>query len=390
MKKFLLIVCFCIPLLTGCWDQVEMQDLAIITATAIDRLEDGKTRISVQLFIPRAITSGQTGEEVGSTSTFVREGYGENLAQAISILQTNVPRRLFWGQCKIFVFGEELAKNGIRKEIDFLARHSGPRGNSYLFISEGEAKEILELIPPLERYSAEALRKLSEEELGTSTTLRDVDIDFMGESESVSMPYIKMLVSKENARKIYETVPVIHGTAIFKGEKMIGTLNMKEARGLLWLKDEVKRSTISIKPEGEEGEITMTPTLGKIKFSPEIKGNQWSMNLSLAIEGNIVQNETYLNLMNEDVLNNLNKEFATSLEERVAQTIEKLQQEYKTDVIQFGRRFHQKYPKQWKKVSGRWDEKFPEVKVQIDVDANIRRPGYIGPPAALPRDEVKE
>ncbi|WP_338379104.1 hypothetical protein, partial [Enterococcus faecium] len=189
MKNLLIMVCFCTPLLAGCWDKVEMQDLAIITAAAIDRVEEGKTRISVQLFIPRAITSGETGEEVGATSTFVREAIGENLAQAISILQTNVPRRLFWGQCKIYVFGEELAKNGIRKESDFLARHSGPRGNSYLYVSEGEAMKILELVPPLERYSAEALRKLSEEELGTSTTLRDVDIGFMGESESVSMPY---------------------------------------------------------------------------------------------------------------------------------------------------------------------------------------------------------
>jgi spore germination protein KC len=383
-------MCLFIPTLSGCWDRVELQDLAIITAAAIDRLEDGKTRISVQLFIPRAITSGQTGEDPSLPSTFVREGTGDNLANAISMLQINVPRRLFWGQCKMYIFGNKLAKKGIRNEIDYLARHPGPRGSSLLYVSEGEAKEILTLVPPLERYSGEALRKLTQDELGMITTLRDVDMGLMGESESVSMPYIKKLISKEYARKLYETIPVIDGTAVFHKDKMIGTLNMKETRGLLWLKDKVKRSTISIQPEGEKGEITMTPSIGKMGFKPKIKKNHWKMYLNIAIEGDIVQNETHLNLMNEDVNKKIKKEFEVVLKERVAQTTDKLQQELKTDVIDFGRRFHQKYPNEWAKVRGRWDEKFPEVDVHITVNAKIRRPGYIGPPAALPRGEVKE
>ncbi len=383
-------MCFCVPTLAGCWDRIEMQELAIVTSAAIDRLEDGNTRISVQIFIPRTISSGQGGEDPSLGSTFVREGTGDNLANAISILQTNVPRRLFWGQCKIYIFGKQLALDGIRNEIDYLFRHPSPRESSFLYVSEGEAKEMLTLVPPLERYSAEALKKLTQDEYGTKTTLRDVDMGLMGDSESVSMPYIKKLISKEKARKTYETIPVIDGTAVFKKDKMVGTLSMKEARGLLWLKDIVKRSTISIQPEGTDGEITMTPTLGKIKYSPEIKENHWIMNLNIAIEGDIVQNETHLNLMNEDVLMEMKKEYEKALKEIIALTVKNLQQEFKADVIDFGRRFHQKYPKEWRKVKDRWDEKFPEVQVQINVNANIRRPGYIGPPAALPKDEVIE
>ncbi|MCM3089750.1 MULTISPECIES: Ger(x)C family spore germination protein [unclassified Cytobacillus] len=391
MKGSLLItICFCIAILSGCSDRVEMNELAIITAAAIDRLEDGKTRVSVQLFIPRAITSGETGEDPSSGSTFVREGVGDNLANAISLLQINVPRRLFWGQCKIFIFGKGLAQKGIRKDIDYLARHPSPRGNSLLFVSEAEAKEMLTLIPPLERYSGDALKKLSQDEDGTQTTLRDVDIGLMDESESVSMPYIKKLEQTESARKPNETIPVITGAAIFKNDKMAGTLDLKESRGLLWLKDEIKRSSISVKPEGANGKLTMTPTLGSTKFSPEIKDGRWIMNLNIRLEGDIVQNETHFNLMNEAVIKKIRKDFEAALKERVAQTIEKLQQEYRADVIGFGRRFHQKYPKEWKKVKENWDEKFPEVEVKIKVKAKVRRPGYIGPPAALPRDEVKE
>lgn len=369
---------------------MELQDLGIITATAIDYLDDGKTRVSVQIFIPRTITTGQGGEDPSAGSTFVREGTGDNLATAISNLQEHVPRRLFWGQCKIYIFGEELAKKGIRNEIDFLVRHPSPRVNSFLFVSEGDAMEMLTLVPPLERYSGEALRKLAEEESSIKTTLRDVDMALMGTSESVSMPYIKKLESVEQAKKPHETIPVIHGAAIFKKDLMAGTLNEEEARGLLWLKDEVKRSTISIKLEGEDGEIAMTPTSGKVKFSPEIAGGNWIMNLHIGISGDIVQNETHLNLMNKDVIKTIEKEYETGLRERISKTIEQLQQEFHVDAANFGRRFHQKYPKEWNKVKDNWDEKYPEIEIKILVKAKIKGPGYIGPPAALPRNEVEE
>lgn len=366
-----------------------MQDLGIITATAIDVLDDGKTRVSVQIFIPRAITTGQGGEDPGAGSTFVREGTGDNLAHAISILQDHVPRRLFWGQCEIYIFGEELAKKGIRNEVDYMVRHEGPRGNSLLFVSEGEAMEMLTLVPPLERYSGEALRKLSEEEAGIKTTLRNVDMALMGNSESVSIPYIKKLESKETARKSHETIPVIHGAAIFKQDQMVGTLNKEDTRGLLWLKDVVKRSTVSVQFE-EDKKISMKPTAGKIDFRPEIVGDNWIMNLNFTVSGDVVQNETHLNLMDKDVIKTIENEVETALKERVTQTVEQLQQEFNADATNFARRFHQKYPKEWSKVKDNWDEKFPEVEVKINVKAKIKATGYIGPPAALPRNEVKE
>lgn len=381
---------FILPLLSGCWSRVELQDLGIITATAIDYLDDGETRVSVQIFIPRTITTGQGGEDPSAGSTFVREGTGDNLATAIANLQEHVPRRLFWGQCKIYILGEELAKKGIRNEIDFLVRHPSPRGNSLLFVSEGEAMEMLTLVPPLERYSGEALRKLVEEESGIKTTLRDVDMALMGTSESVSMPYIKKLELTEQAKKPNETIPIIHGTAIFKEDQMAGTLNKEEARSLLWLKDEVKRSTISIKLEGEDGEIAMTPTSGKVKFSPEIADGNWIMNLHIGISGDIVQNETHLNLMNKDVIKTIEKEYETGLRERISKTIEQLQKEFHADAANFGRRFHQKYPNEWNKVKDNWDEKYSEIEIKIQVKAKIKGPGYIGPPAALPRNEVEE
>ena len=81
----------------------------------------------------------------------------------------------------MFVFGEKLAKKGIQKEIDFILRHPQTRERSYLFVSEGKAKSLLEFQTALERYSAEGIRELSALHIGMQVTTQDIDEMLIGE-----------------------------------------------------------------------------------------------------------------------------------------------------------------------------------------------------------------
>ncbi|MNC78447.1 hypothetical protein D3C75_1306600 [compost metagenome] len=62
----------------------------------------------------------------------------------------------------------------------------------------------------------------------------------------------------------------------------------------------------------------------------------------------------------------------------------------KADIFGFAKEFHRKYPRQWGVVKERWDEVFPQVKVTVDIEVNIRRPGLITVPGGIPENEVKE
>ena len=55
MKKILLLLSICVSILflSGCWDRVEVNDLAIVTATAIDKRDDNQIELSIQIFIPK-------------------------------------------------------------------------------------------------------------------------------------------------------------------------------------------------------------------------------------------------------------------------------------------------------------------------------------------------
>ena len=107
--------------------------------------------------------------------TFTASQTGKNIADALSKLQGKLPREIYWGQCKVFIFGEELAKQGIQEQMDFLLRHPEPRGRAYMYVSEGNPKDILEIVPNLERYSGELLREISNYRIGMQITIQDVD-----------------------------------------------------------------------------------------------------------------------------------------------------------------------------------------------------------------------
>ena len=204
MKKILCMLSLVgVILLSGCWDRVEINDLAIVTAAAIDETDDNQIELSLQVFIPKALGSGGGqgggGGGGGGPVTLVRSHKGINMSDAMSKLQSGIPRKIFWGQCKVFIFGEKLAKKGIQKEIDFILRHPQTRERSYLFVSEGKAKSVLEFQPTLERYSAESIRELSALHIGMQVTTQDIDEMLIGDAQAAAIPIVTR-ICRERAR----------------------------------------------------------------------------------------------------------------------------------------------------------------------------------------------
>ncbi len=55
-------------------------------------------------------------------------------------------------------------------------------------------------------------------------------------------------------------------------------------------------------------------------------------------------------------------------------------QELNSDVFGFGNLIYRKLPQEWKRLEGRWDEIFPTLPVEIEVNATVRRAGMIREP----------
>jgi len=48
-----------------------------------------------------------------------------------------------------------------------------------------------------------------------------------------------------------------------------------------------------------------------------------------------------------------------------------------SDIFGFGAAIHRKYPKEWAAISDRWDQMFPAIDVEIQVNAQVRHSGEL-------------
>jgi spore germination protein KC len=389
----ILFICVHLILLSGCWDRTEVNDLALIIGLGIDQTKDGKIMITAELAVPKAAGGGgQTmggGGGGGGGETIVSSGTGATVADAISNLQEKLSRRVFWGHTKVIVFGEKAAKAGIRQHLDFLSRNPEIRLRSIVLVSKGTAKSVLELLPPIEQSSAEVMRELSESELLLRVTIRDALQMLSSDAGAAALPMVKIL-QPEKGKKDLETVAFIQRTAIFKKDKMIGDIDDKLTRGVLWLRNEIKQANVTITLKGEKGNITATMIRAHTEFIPKYEKGKWKMIVKATSEDDIILNGTKLNLINPKYTKMIEKELENEINKRIRDALKKVQKEMKADIFGFAEIFHRKYPREWNKVKNRWEEIFPTVEVVVQTKSYVRRPGVNTAPQGLPEDEVKQ
>lgn len=391
-----IVICSLVMLsLGGCWDRVEVNDLALVTAAAIDKSGGDEIRLSVQVFIPRTgggggqSMSGGKPEGGGGGQSIVRTGTGVTIADAMSKVQEVLPRRLFWGHTEVFIIGEKLAATGIRKQVDFILRFPLMRERSNLFISNGEAKQVVESIPPLERFSAEVLKEMVKSKIGLNITVNELAQMLSGDSNAAVLPWVEMLHAKGNER--HQPIPYIKGSAVFKDDRMVGMLDQQSTRGVLWLRNEMDRAVVTVAPDGEDGgHVSFLLLKSSTQLIPNITGDAWSMTVKIETEDDIIQNTTRLDINKPEITRQLGKLLEKDIEDRVHLALRKAQQELKADIFGFNQVFHSRYSKQWNQLKHQWEDKFPTIEVNVEAKAKVLRPGMITTGGSLPKEEVKK
>lgn len=373
----MLLLCLTSFFLTGCWDRTEVNDLALILASGIDKGENNNIELSTQIYIPQASQGGQgSGMSSGSSSSqsFVRSAEGETIADAMARLQEELPRKVFWGQNEVLIIGEELAQAGISDEIDFWMRHSEPRIRADVFVAKGRSKDVLGAMPELEKDTAKQLRKIVKTHIGVKVTVKDLSQMLLGVSSAAVLPWVEDLPQSQMDSKKKE-IPIINGAAIFKEGKMVGRLDNKETRGILWPRNEIKSGVITISFEEENDYISLNLLRSYTELIPSIKNGEWSMHIKTNADLEVVQNSTKLNLFNPKVIKKTEQKVVDEIEQREQLAFSEVQKELNTDIFGFADEFQRKYPQIWKQKKDEWNEIFPQVAVSFETEVKIKRTG---------------
>lgn len=372
---FLLCAAF---LLNGCWDRTELNDLAIATAIAIDQAGGDRIKLTAQLLVTKGFSGGQ-GEGTGEikTSTIMRSSEGLNLSDALSRLQTRVPREIFWGHTRVYVIGEEVAKKGISGHVEYLIRHPKPRLQGVVYISRGEAAAALAMPHELiERSTGETLRELMSRNFELDTTLVDVRNMLRSGRTGMVIPYLEPGESwrREDPRK---EKPFTRGLAIMKKDKMIGSLSAEESRGIIWLLNKIAIATITVQPEDGSGYISYMPIRHTVRFQPDIRKGKTEMIVHIEMNGQLKENTTSLDPSKRDDVAVMERKIKQAIEKDLHRTMNKLQKQWKLDVVGFDESYYEKAPDTWKQQKAQWSQIFSRMQVRYRIKVTLDHPGLI-------------
>lgn len=395
MKKIITLLIVIVPLLGGCWSRHEVNDVAIVLGVALDKAKNGNLRLALQIAVPKA-SGGANGSAQGSgtaKSTMMVSAEGPSIMEAYRILQEKIPREVFFAHGRVIIVGEEMARDGIAPILDFFSRHRQAHLRSYLLFTKGKAVDILRANPQFESIMAEEIREKEKMGIGVQVRVREFFDRVLTDGEEPVAAQVSNLpveAASQDERKESETskkIPSIYGTAIFRGDRLIGWLNDKETRGILWIRSELESGVVALPIPKEKGGGRVGARIWKVstKVKPIFHNNKLAIKIETHGEMEIFENSSRLDLSNPVVLNTLQSVFEKDVKERIQLTLNKAQKQLKSDIFGFGQAVYRSNPKKWEMhYKQRWGKVFPDLEVTIDPHIKIQGTGFTTKPILIP------
>ena len=151
------------PILTACWNQKELTDLAFVMALGIDKGEDGLYHVSFQLVNPGNVSAGQNGGGQGLPIA-VYKSTGRTMTEAARNATKKVSRRLYFAHTNVVVISEEVARERtlFLNLLDAFSRDPEFRTTTEILVARGaSAEEIVTTLTILDKLPVIKLLKKS-------------------------------------------------------------------------------------------------------------------------------------------------------------------------------------------------------------------------------------
>lgn len=374
MRKIgLMLIIICFPfLLTGCWDRTEINDLAIVTATGVDKGDKHKYQFSLQVPLPSSLggpgSSGGGGGTSGEGPFLLARGTGRNLQQGIEDIQARISRKLYFSHRRVLIIGENLAKEGIMPTLNAVFTQPQSRLSTFVIISKGDAVKLLETQPRMEQYSSEALREMANANINMTVLDAFQDMERPGKDLVIPLAeHTDLMKEKKNGKEVE-----MKRFALFKGDKLSFVTNSRESLGVLWLLERMKKKSLTFSVNGND-DISVQINDNQVKTNFLVMDGSPVFDLSIRATGILLDNEPNLKMDDPDtyqmVVRKMNKEIKKEIYSLVSHAHSK-----GIDVCGLGWYLYKNQYPIWNNIGWEnWDTLLPCLAVNIRVDADIQR-----------------
>jgi spore germination protein KC len=389
------------PLLTGCWDRLEIEERAVVLAIGIDEVENGSevevpqitnesdifappnnqlVRVTVQIAVPGGIPlgpgeggGGSSGVGSGQRSIWVVDAVGHTIEGALNNLQQRIAPPLFYGHLRIIIVSEAVARKGIDNLNDYFRRNPEVRRMNWMFVCKGKAIDLMKTSPQLERVPPLYLVSMMDQ----AVKMGRFPNDFLGLFWSASsalgkegfLPYLSL--------KPQGTME-IDGMAFFVKDKMVGLTKPIEIPMYMGI--------MGMSPAGGQVYVQVPEMHNFVLFGgrarksiikSSIRDGEPHISIHTGIEGVILEKFSEGMPLDDRTIHLIERKLEHDALEGYRELIRKTQ-EKGSDIFGFGEIIRAKQWRYWNRHIGTeeaWREKYKTLDVDINVHIYIRRIG---------------
>ena len=393
-------------MLSGCWDMTEIEDSIYVASIGVDSAGDGEYIWTFRLIEAEKLVLGMLtsvpGREAGlvSGTLSVRAA---SLEQAVHMIQPSMARIISLEHVRWVAFGEELARKGIGPLLSqFLRNHQIRRGTGlYVFIgdtvngfrynqpvADTNAIKFFETVrlvqkrfhlsPPLQMQHFYS--RLMAPGLDPTLALVTVNFDAMKEPDGEIPPAgERSFKAGELPREGSNPVEFV-GTAVFRGDRLAGMLNVDETQALLAMRGEMGKVYASVPDPREEGKVL---TLrfhqeNKPQFRVRFAGRRPVAHVKIQFEGEILSTPGKTDYTLAENRRILEQHINTFMEKSsFVPMLRRVYGEWGADPVGFGQLYRSRFATMDDWLAYRWPDHVKDMLITVEVDMFIRRFGLM-------------
>ena len=371
--KFLILL---LPLLSGCYNYRELNELGITTAVSID-YKDNNFYVIAEVINPIK----QQDASSSNNSPFVNyNSSSSSLQDAFRKVVLESPRQLYAAQLEIIVLSEEVVNNHLEEVLEYFARDPESRTEIKIIVAKTEdSTKAITLQTLLTSLSSSNIIKsldLQSKVLGMAypVTLNELLNMYIDPYLEVVLPSMTLYGNyeigdeKENiTTSSPKAIVKIDGSTITKDNKILGYLDLEESKILNLINGKLKETII--KMNYYDGYIIFEPNRIKVSRELDIKNNIIKINISGYSKTKEIQSN--INVKDPKEVEKLNKALNMELEKKITDTFNSIREKYGTDVFGFQELYYRTNYKYFKENCTNWYENiYPKIK--LEVKANVR------------------
>lgn len=378
--KIIILLLTLIPLITGCNNYQELNNLSIVTGTSIEK-ENNKYKITIQVVNPKKNDDSKSSNQ----PTFITYSeVGDTLQEAYRRIVLTSSRRIYGSHLNILIISEDIAEKDIREAIDFLFRNPEIRKEFYVLLSKTPS-ELLELNTPITNISSSNIKDtLTADAIHLSTskqvTYNQMMNMYLNPNLEIILPTVEIIgedTESDNIDNLKSTVPEtdykLTGLAVFKENKILTTLNDEDSILYNIITNNVNNTIL--KYECEKNEY-IANKISEISTTTEIEPTTNKLKLKIKGTATISEVQCNYNLTDPKTIKEIEKNINKQITKDMTNIIKKFQ-DLNTDIFGFKDIYYKNHYKEFNKIKDKYDEIFKNMQLNITSNVKIIAKGNI-------------